>query len=78
MNLLTDMESPQIACVEENAITVWEIPYPTNSAHDVQQIICHLPLVIVSAIGRKSITCEAADESEVGTVCDFQMKIRGV
>ena len=77
VDVLTDMESPQIACVEGKAITVWEIPDFTNSTYDVKKIICNLQLRTRSAIGQKNIMCEAVDDSEVSTVCDFQVQITG-
>ena len=65
---ITDIESPQISCPEENAITVLEIPIVTN------KVMCLLQL---GADGQKRITCEVVDDSEISAKCNFQVEIKG-
>ena len=46
----TDIESPQITCPEENAITVFNIPVVTN------KVLCHLQFGGNFTFGQKRIT----------------------
>ena len=68
---ILDKEKPDITCVEENAITMWEMPVATNSPYDLPRIICYLELGTTVAIGQTRITCKADDDSGNNGDCNF-------
>ena len=65
------MESPQITCPQETAITVLEIPVVEHKT------ICHLPLGTTHTNSHQRIVCGTIDNSEISTGCDFEFQITG-
>ena len=84
--LLTDLEDPQIACVESFAkqtdgglpttVVQWEKPTATDNSGNFD-VICNPPSGTSFIIGKTMVGCEAVDESGNRAVCDFHVDIIG-
>ena len=64
-------------CIEDNDMSVWEMPIATDKSGEVLPVICHQQSDANATTDQATIMCEASDGSGNKVGCNFQVDIQG-